>query len=350
MASMPFVSVIIPCLNEQGFVGSCIKSVLANDYPGEFMEVIVVDGRSTDHTREEVLQAAENDNRVRLLDNPSKTQAYALNIGIKAARGQYILRMDAHAVMASDYIRRCITLLETTGADNVGGPYITLPQGNSLQAKIVAALTSNWIIVGGSSFRSTDYEGYADGAGFGAYPKRIFDKIGLFDERLRRSEDNEFNARIRKNGGRIWLTPRVKVYYYSRSTLFGLFKQAFETGKWNVLALILAPHAFQLRHQAPGLILIAWLLGLIGWFGSHLWMPAIYLLLLPAFHILGITVAGVMMAFQHGFSIGLLGVPCAICYHLVYGSGILLGWALALSRRYPSIMPARGTFHGSSPA
>src|SRR6185503_15906357 len=198
IAMKPFLSVIVPCRNERAFLGRCLDSILASDYPATRMEVLVVDGSSDDGTRALIDQYAARDGRVRCVDNPARITPAALNRGIDAARGEIVARVDAHATIARDYFSRCATYLENTSAANVGGSMRTLAQSVGLfSGPIVTALTHRFG-VGNSYFRiGSDEPRWVDTVFGGCWRRELFDRIGRFNERLDRSQDLEFSLRLK---------------------------------------------------------------------------------------------------------------------------------------------------------
>ena len=234
MASdVPLVSIVIPCRNEAGNIESCLRSVLNQEPVEGGFEVLVVDGMSDDGTRDIIQEMArEEDARVRLLDNPQRFQSFAINLGIKAARGQIIVRMDAHTEYASDYLRLCVQMLRENRADNVGGPART--KADSYMQRAIAAAYHSPFSVGGARFHNVDYEGYVDTVTYGCWYKETLLRLGLFDEELIRSQDDELNLRLIRSGGKIWQSPQIKSWYRPRASLKALFKQYEQYGYWKV--------------------------------------------------------------------------------------------------------------------
>jgi glycosyltransferase involved in cell wall biosynthesis len=248
---LPMVSIIAPCRNEAAFIEDALNSILQSDYPAERMELLVVDGMSTDGTRDTIQKIVNQDSRIKLIDNPKHTVPAAMNIGIKAARGEYILRIDCHCKFAPDYVRKCIEIIKRTGADNVGGYCATLAGADTNVARAIATATSSAFGVGNAMFRLGGSEREVDTVPFGTYRKEIFDRIGMYDERLVRNQDIELNWRIRKAGGRIIISPEIKVVYYNRATYRGLWQQAFNNGLWNPYTIWLIGGGLSLRHFVP---------------------------------------------------------------------------------------------------
>jgi GT2 family glycosyltransferase len=218
------------------------------------MEVLVVDGRSTDRTRAIVAElAATNPHAwVQLLDNPHRIASTALNIGIRAARGEIIARVDGHAILAPDYLRRCVETLVATGADNVGG--LMRPQGHGYVARCIALATRSRFGIGNSRFHYDERGGEVETVYLGCFRRSIFERIGLFDEGLVRNQDDELNDRIVAAGGRIWLSPHIRSTYVGRGSFRALWRQYYQYGYWKVRVLRRHPGARRLRHLAPAVL------------------------------------------------------------------------------------------------
>lgn len=244
------LSVIVPIFNEERFIEECVASLLQQDFPREEMELLLVDGASTDRTPELLSALAEQyPNTIRVLQNPKRIQSAAMNLGAKAARGTYLIRIDAHASYPANYFSRCVSLMEETGAQNVG--CVCNTQGRTPKAQVIAMLMTSPFGVGGSAFRTGGESGWVDTVPFGTFRKDYYESIGGFDERLARSEDNEINYRIRKNGGKIYMTTEMAVTYYCRETVGALAKMAYANGKWNVIAAKLCPGSMSLKYFVP---------------------------------------------------------------------------------------------------
>lgn len=244
------VSVIMPLYNEEQYIDNCIQSLLRQDYPIEDMEWLFVDGMSTDNTKEILNQyKIKYPDLIRVLDNPKKIVPCAMNIGIREAGGKYIVRLDAHADYASDYISKCVYYLDTTDADNVGG--IADTKSNGIVGNAIAMMLGSKFGVGNSKFRTNGKSGYVDTVPFGAFRKEVFDQWGDYDERLVRNQDNEMNYRIRKNGGKIYLADDIHLSYYCRDSIKGIVKMAIQNGKWNVITMKMCPGSMGIRHFVP---------------------------------------------------------------------------------------------------
>lgn len=243
------VSVIIPVFNEERHIEKCIASINRQDYPREHIEYIFVDGNSTDLTRKLLDDYAKGCSFIRVLNNPDRTAPYAMNLGIRHASGEYIVRLDGHSEYAEDYISKCIEYLSKTGADNVGG--IAVAKSSGYFGNAIACVLSSVFGVGNSSFRTSSTEGYVETVPFGAFKKEVFEKYGLYDVRLTRNQDIELNRRIIKNGGKIFMTPEIRVNYLNRDRLSGFMKQGYSNGLWNIITWFLCPGALSVRHFVP---------------------------------------------------------------------------------------------------
>jgi len=245
------VSIVIPCRNEEKFIRKCLNSIIEQDYPKENFEVLVVDGSSEDRSKEIVKSFSEKYSFIKLLENPQRYTPFGLNIGIKNSKGKIIIRMDAHASYEKDYISKCLKYLKEYNVDNVGGVIKTLPAKNTIVAKAIAlALSSRFGVA--SDFRlGSKTPKFVDTVFGGCYKKEVFEKIGYFNENLIRSQDMEFNLRLKKAGGKILLVPDIAAYYYPQATLAGFLKHNFEDGIWAILPLKFAKMPFKLRHYIP---------------------------------------------------------------------------------------------------
>jgi glycosyltransferase involved in cell wall biosynthesis len=215
MEETPLVTVAIPCLDEARFIERSVRAALAQDYPADRLDIAVADGGSRDGTREMLDSLAAADARLRVLDNPGRIQARGMNEILRVARGAVIVRLDAHSEYAPDYVTQCVAELKRTGADNVGGA--ARPRAETpFQHALCAALDSPFG-VGGAGYRSADSEGYVDTVFCGAFPRAVFERVGMYDPDAVVNEDAELNQRIVAAGGRIYLSRRIVAYYYPRT-------------------------------------------------------------------------------------------------------------------------------------
>lgn len=324
-----FISVVMPVYNEEKYIKNCIDSLLMQDYPLDCMEWIFVDGVSTDNTRKLIEGYIKKyPNLIRLFSNPNKTVPYAMNIGIREAKGKYIIRLDAHADYSKNYISKCVYYLDTTDADNVGGVAETKSIG--FVGNTIAKMLSSRFGVGNSEFRTNGDSGYVDTVPFGAFRREVFEKWGGYDERLTRNQDNEMNYRIRKNGGKIYLSSDIKLSYYCRDSIKGISSMAMKNGMWNVITMKLCPGSMGLRHFIPLAFLVSIiLLPLIGAF----WHPILWLFAVEM--VLYVTLDCIFSAKQakciKEFLLLMLLFPI---FHITYGTGSLKGLMMLLSSEY----------------
>jgi len=250
-SAMPFVSVILPIRNEAAFIERGLASVLRQTYPNDRMEVIVADGMSTDDSRERIIGlAAKSEVPISIVDNIKKIAPTGLNRAIEEAIGEVIIRVDGHCEIEPDYIANCVELLQSGRAEGVGGPIETV--GETPRAAAISMAMSSKFGVGGSAFRTVkDREMFTDTVAFPGYTRKIIDQAGAFNEELIRNQDDEYNFRIRKLGGRILLSPLIRSRYYSRSTFASLWKQYFQYGYWKVRVLQMHPKQMSLRQFVP---------------------------------------------------------------------------------------------------
>ncbi len=233
----PMISVMIPCRNERKYIGSCLDSVVANTYPKDKLEVLVVDGMSEDGTRDILREYAERYPFIKMLDNPKKLIPQALNIGIAHAKGDMVIRLDAHARYEVHYLARSVEHSQTSSADNVGGVRRTEPQENTIIGKAIAYSVSSPFTAGNALFRvGTTRPRWVDTVFGGCFRKEVFSRIGVFNEALERAEDREFNRRLRDSGGRILLSPDIQCTYYARSELLEFIRWTMVGSSWVFFA------------------------------------------------------------------------------------------------------------------
>ena len=234
--SRPLVTIAMPCLNERDSIEACLRGVLAQDYPRDRIEILVADGMSRDGTRDVLRRLAAEDGRIHLIDNPERIQAAGLNAIVKQARGEVIVRMDAHCDYQRDYVRKCVEVLEATRADNVGGAQRA--EANTRFQKAVCAALESPLGVGGARYRCARNEGFVDTVFLGAFPRRVFETVGLYDPRAITNEDAELNQRLVAHGGRIYLSRDIVVRYHPRSSFRQLARQYFRYGSGRARTLL----------------------------------------------------------------------------------------------------------------
>jgi succinoglycan biosynthesis protein ExoA len=320
-SASPLVSVILPCRNEAGYIEDCLKSILSQEPPDGGFEIIVADGVSNDGTREFLERFSAENPRVRLLNNPGRIVSTGLNAALREARGQVIVRMDAHTVYASDYIKQCLAVLRETGADNVGGPMCTT--ATTYKERAIQAVFHSPFAVGGARSHNPAYEGYVDTVIYGCWKKAIFDRVGGFDEEFVRNQDDEHNLRIVRNGGKIYQSPRIRSWYHVRDSFKTVLRQYMQYGYWKVLVIRNHRLPASIRHLVPAAFVGA--LGLLAIAGLF-WRPALYAAMaLAALYLTATLLASLLTAARTEWKL-LPAIPLAFCcFHLGYGYGFLRG-------------------------
>jgi glycosyltransferase involved in cell wall biosynthesis len=271
----PSISVIVPCRNEERYIAACLDSLLPSSSADGQLEILVVDGMSRDKTREIVAEYGKKEPLVRLVDNPAGTIPAAMNIGVRNARGQVILKIDAHSNYPRDYISNCVESLTRFEADNAGGIVRILPANESLTAKSIAVALAHRF-ASGNAYVKVGAKGpcWADSAAFGCWRKEVLEKIGGWNEKLGGSSDMDLNARLKEAGGRILLNPDIQISYYADANFRSYWKHNFADGVWATYVLKFRSRAWAWRHWVPmafllsllisaGLVLISRIFGLV---------------------------------------------------------------------------------------
>lgn len=311
------LSIIIPVLNEEKRINSCINSLLLQTYDLNKSEVIFVDGNSTDHTLSILKDFQSKYQFIKILNNPDKITPKSMNIGIRESKGRFIIRLDAHSFYHEDYIEKCVSFLKShPDIDNVGG--VAETQSYGYIGNSIAKVLSSRFGVGNSSFRVGGKGGKVDTVPFGCFRRTIFDKIGYFDERLLRSEDNEFNSRIIKNGGTVWLNPEIKFVYYGRDTISGLLSMALKNGNSLFWTMRIDKKSMKIRHFVPFLFLLSLcVLCSLCWIRVAL---DLLILEMSLYSLLNLFFSFILRKRRYGFLTFFL-FPL---FHLCYGVGSLL--------------------------
>ncbi len=320
----PFVSVLMPVRNEAAFIGKLVGAVLAQDYARDRFEVIVADGMSTDGTREILASLHAQDARLSVIDNPQRMVSAGLNAALAVSRGDVIIRVDGHSLIAPDFIRQNVALLdEHPEAWSVGGPI--RHRATTTFGKAVAVAMSHPLGVGNALHRYPEYAGYCEGAAFPAIRRWVFDRIGTFDVRLVRNQDDEFNYRITHAGGKVYLSPRVQYAYFVRERVRQLFRQYFQYGFWRIPVIEKHRRPTTVRQTVPSLFYLVCALLAIA--GAETREPLVAAGL-PGVYVLALLGAGVGAIRKHGVRVA-ARVPLAIAtLHAAYGLGLGYGlWA-----------------------
>jgi glycosyltransferase involved in cell wall biosynthesis len=322
---MPLVSVIIPCYNEQATIRLMLEGLHRQNYPLGEMEVILADGMSSDATRVEVtrFQADYPDLSVRLVDNPKRNIPSGLNRALEAAQGEFIVRLDAHAVPAEDYIACSVAALQKGEGENVGGVWEIRPGASGWVARAIAAAAAHPLGVGDALYRFTSQAAYVDTVPFGAFRRETLNRLGGYDENLLTNEDYELNARLRAQGGRIRLDPRIRSGYFARSTFGGLVRQYFRYGFWKWQMLRRYPGTLRWRQALPPLFV----LGLVGLLLlSPFWNLARILLVSGiGVYLFALCAGSLPVAIKKRDPLLAVGMPLAMsAMHLSWGFGFLI--------------------------
>lgn len=333
---MTFVSVIVPCYNEKSTIRSLLAAIYAQTYTRVNMEVVIADGMSTDGTRNRItaFQQERPDLRIKLVDNEKRTIPSGLNIAIAAATGDIIVRLDAHSAPHPDYVELCVADLKNGLGDNVGGVWEIQPGGEGWMAQAIALAAAHPLAVGDAKYRFTESEGEVDTVPFGAFRKNLIEKIGGFDETLLANEDYEFNVRVRKNGGKVWLNPNIRSTYFARKTLADLARQYWRYGYWKVRMLRRYPQTIRWRQVLPPLFVMSLLVfGILSlWSGLAGWILGLQVVL----YALPLLSIGIVMALRSRIGLMVIAVPLAIgTMHISWGSAFLWSMASLLAKRMP---------------
>jgi glycosyltransferase involved in cell wall biosynthesis len=271
VSPLPFVSIVLPCRNEERYIAPCLDSILATSYPLDRLEILVVDGMSEDRTRAILDEYARRHGAIRVLDNRGRITPAALNSGVRVATGEVIVRMDAHVIYPPEYLPRLVAALGSSEADNVGGVIATLPADDSAMARAIAVGLSHPFGVGNAYFRiGVGAPRWVDSVPFGCFRREVFDRVGLFDEDLVRNQDDEFNLRLIKHGGRILLLPDVVSYYFARRSLSAVARMFYQYGYFKPLVAKKLDRVMTVRQLVPGLFLLSLVVtGLLApWFAA----------------------------------------------------------------------------------
>lgn len=314
------VSVVIPCRNEQKYIGQCLDSITKQSYGIDKIEVLVSDGRSTDNTRVIIGEFTEKYPQIKLVDNEKLVAPVAMNLGIKQAIGQVIIIFGAHAFMDKDYVKNAVEKLQSADIMCVGGRIVNISE-NSLAEAISLSMSSPFG-VGNALFRYSEKEQLTETVAFGAYKREVFDKIGYFDEQFVRNQDDEFNYRLTLSGGKILLTPEIISHYYTRGSFSKLWKQYYQYGFWKVRVIQKHKRPAAIRHLIPMLFVISLVFG-AGLSIFYKVIGELFSLEILAYFTGAFYFAGKVV--KHNKKQIFRVVYCFIILHLSYGIGFLQG-------------------------
>ncbi len=334
------ISVVIPCRNEKRHISEFLDSLLTQDLEPDWqVEILVADGLSDDGTREVLRQYGQKAPQVRMIDNPGRIVSTGLNAAIGAATGEVIIRMDAHTVYARDYIRECVRALETSGADNVGGPWVA--EGRGVIGRAIAAAFRSRFCTGGGKAHDANYEGEVDTVYLGCWVRSVFDRVGMFDPQLVRNQDDEFNFRLLRSGGRIWQSPRIKSSYTPRASIVALFRQYMQYGFWKVAVIRKHRALASWRHVVPvlfvsSILLALGLIALAAALGASTLAIGLSATLAAGLSVYVLACVAAALPFARSLDWrALLILPGVMAvYHIAYGLGFLTG-VLKLAKRTP---------------
>lgn len=323
MEKLPFVTALIVMRNEHNYIERSLMSFVNQTYPKDNYEIIVVDGGSDDGSLDivnNIIQKYSTERfHISILDNPKRILAAGWNLGIKAAKGEYVTRIDAHAVADPDFIEKSVEVMMRTKASCVGGKLTSISEDGT--DNIVSKILSSPLGVGNSSFRVSNSEGVVDTAVYGLYKKDLFERIGYFDESMVRSQDLEMHGRIRRDGGIFYFSPVIHSTYYTRNTIKKMLKQAYGNGKWNMVLIKRGVSGLSLRHLVPFIFVLYFLLSVAGGFVYHwIWWLCLGVLFL---HLM----LGVIFSIKKSAKVKeILAMPFLfMALHFAYGLGYFSG-------------------------
>lgn len=319
------LSVICPIYNEERYIRGCIESILAQDYPKDDLEVIFADGMSTDRTREIVAEYTAKYPWIRLIDNPKRIVPPALNAAIRASHGDIIMRIDAHASYQPNYFSALAAALERNDADNVGSVCKTDVLNRTPKALAIKAVLAHPLGVGNSSFRTGITEAKeVDTVPFGCWRRSVFDRFGMYNERLVRNQDIELNKRIINGGGKIVIVPDTYCTYFARETFGKLARNNYGNGKWNILTVWYTREfkSLSLRHFVPLIFLLSLIVPTLA---ALAWWPLIFVSAVSLLcYLAAITAISTRLAISGHLKLHYL-IMTFIVLHTSYGWGSLCG-------------------------
>jgi succinoglycan biosynthesis protein ExoA len=339
LGERPRCTIVIPCYNEERFIEAAVRGAMAQTYPRDLVEILVVDGRSTDKTRALVAALTLEDPRVALHDNPGRYQSAAMNIGIKRSRGDVIVRMDAHAEYAEDYVERSVEVLRRTGAANVGGA--ARPRARGFFQHALSAALGSPLGVGGSAYRDETREGFVESVFNGAFRREAFQLAGLYDPKSVTNEDAELNQRIIEAGGKVYLSRDIVVHYYPRDSLGALARQYFAYGQGRARTLYKRGRILSMRPLVP----FATLTGFAVLAGASVLAPAVSPLLTAACILYGLLVVAeaVRVASRTHVAFALAIAAIFPVMHAAHGAGFWAGLVRHVRARWSENEPERLT-------
>lgn len=319
---MEYISIILPIRNEANFIRQSLDAILAQDYPQDKIETLIADGMSTDETQTIIQTYHQKLPQIKIINNPGKIVPTGMNLALRQAQGNIIIRVDGHCIIAPDYVSKCVDHLSKDDIDGVGGPMDSI--GETHLSETIALAMSSTFGVGNSAFRTTTGKTMlVDTVPFPAYTRAIIEKAGFYDEELVRNQDDEYNYRIRELGGKLLLADDIRSKYYSRGSLGKLWKQYFQYGFYKVRVLQKHSKQMSIRQFVPPAFVLTMLasIALLLSF-SWGWIP---FTLVAGSYLIANLLASIIVASNKGWK-HLLRLPLVFAIlHLSYGSGFLIG-------------------------
>jgi glycosyltransferase involved in cell wall biosynthesis len=346
---MHLISIIVPMRNEAATIASCVSSLLAQTISVSKYEIIIVDGMSDDNSAEIVTKLQSAAANLVLLKNPSRIMPAGMNLGLRNSSSPIVVVAGAHTSYPCDYLEKCLRYLDETGADVVGGPLVTMARNAGFVPRMIAAILSTRFGVGNAAFRTGLTEGWVDTVPYPAYRREVFERCGMYNERLVRAQDCELHARIRHNGGRIYQAVELKTYYRPVADFQTFWRKAFSDGKWQCFAVMINPQSLSVRRFVPTLMVLLLVgLGILSVFipGASMLIAAVLLLYLLAGFYFGSAesrISGLLSWISFPF--------CAFPFHVCYGMGTFAGlWNALRAPAQTQSTSKMGPLHGETAA
>jgi cellulose synthase/poly-beta-1,6-N-acetylglucosamine synthase-like glycosyltransferase len=338
-SGLPTISVVIPMRNGQRSIGACLDAILAQDYPRDLVEILVVDGASSDGSRAVVESYHSRHGQIRLLHNPAGSIPAGLNVGIRASRGAVIARVDARTLLSPDYLRVGVDLLRRSGASNVGGPVRAVT--GRYWGRVLALVTQSRFGMGGAAVRYGDGDSReVDTVYLGLYPRSVLEQIGLYDEEMLRDQDDELNFRVRARGGRVLLSPGLQTEYLISPSIRRFASQNFLYGYWKVRVCQKHPAMASWRHLVAPTFMLTMLGG--SWLTLIGAVPAAPLACIASLYAAGAIGSAAGVGRNAGWRYAPSLVPMFVLLHASWGLGFLVGFARFLPRWF-AVEPAPPT-------
>tara|TARA_Y100000590_G_scaffold466949_1_gene644035 strand:- start:4569 stop:5588 length:1020 start_codon:yes stop_codon:yes gene_type:complete len=323
---MDKVVIAIPVYNEEEFIEKCLNSVLAFEIPdGITHEIWIIDGGSTDKTLSIAKKIQKNNKLIQLVNNPNKTQSHAMNLSIEESNSDWLMRLDGHSIYPSNYLKLLFETAQSTSSSNVGGMWDIQRMGETLSDYMVHSLISHSFGVGNSGFRTGVKSGEVDTVPFGFFKMEVFEEIGLFDNRLIRGQDYEFNRRLIKNGFKVWLNPDIRIKYFPKGNIIDVLKKYhFLEAPYNAYMWYIAPYTFSIRHVITSLFV----LGLIGGGILSLYSELILTIYISvlSFYLFISIISSLQLSIKNKKLLLLFIMPFIFfIFHLAHGIGVIKG-------------------------